>query len=156
MLRRAHFALFVSCLAYTLTLLLPGPIVRWLVGRVTRFPSSAVASTASFISRPYSVRQALHLARFEMDEITEDRWADDIWHAGKDGPQLTFLFGDEDHWVAADARDELIRSRRATEGRPGARMEIDEMQVPHSFCIRDSKVVADRTSKIVRQVIKPS
>lgn len=85
-----------------------------------------------------------------MNEIMEDRWSSDIWHAGADGPRLAFLFGQEDNWVSADAREELLQNHGRTSERQGAIMEIDGTEIPHSFCIRDSQAVAERTAEFMR------
>ena len=83
------------------------------------------------------------MARDEMNEITADRWDEDIWGAadsssGVRRPKLVFYFGRDDHWVADHTRDELIAARgRGKEGEPWkAKMLIDDLGVPHSFCIR--------------------
>ena len=120
---------------------------------MTKFPQPAVWTTADFIRRPHAVQQALHLARHEMDEIRADMWADSLWHAGEEGPKVHLIFGEDDHWVGDEARDELMATRRATQGRPGATMEIDEMGIPHSFCIRDSEAVVEKTAKVVKGML---
>ena len=85
------------------------------------------------------------MARDEMREITEDRWDEDLWgpatsSPGSTRPKLVFYFGKDDHWVADHSRDELIAARGRSEGEQpwGARMMIDDLGIPHSFCIRKS------------------
>lgn len=82
-----------------------------------------------------------HMAKDEMNEITEDRWDEDVWGAATESesprPKLIFYFGKRDHWVADHTRDELIAARAYQDGgeewKP--RMLIDEEGIPHSFPI---------------------
>lgn len=78
------------------------------------------------------------MARDEMDEITDDRWDEDIWGSlaaaalasssssssvsptntcisESHPPKLFFYFGRADHWVADHTRDELMASRAASQ-----------------------------------------
>ena len=80
-----------------------------------------------------------------MVEITEDRWDEDMWGAATpspdyERPKLVFYFGTNDHWVADHTRDQLIAARgyqeKGEDWKP--RMFIDDMGIPHSFCIRKS------------------
>lgn len=81
------------------------------------------------------------MAKDEMNEITEDRWDEDIWGAATESAsprlKLIFYFGKRDHWVADHTRDELIAARAYRDGgeewKP--RMLIDEEGIPHSFPI---------------------
>ena len=80
-----------------------------------------------------------------MIQIAEDRWDEDIWGAALPSldhprPKLVFYFGTDDHWVADHTRDRLIAARGY---RPGGedwkpRMYIDDLGIPHSFCISKS------------------
>lgn len=86
------------------------------------------------------------MAKDEMDNITEDRWDEDIWgieHEEPDQkrqvPKLIFYFGENDHWVANHTRDALIAARgRAEDDTSSSKpiMMIDENGVDHGFCIR--------------------
>lgn len=85
-----------------------------------------------------------HMARDEMNEITEDRWDDEIWGCAEPTtafprPKLIFYFGKNDHWVADHTRDQLIAAR-ASNGVESwkPKMYIDQLDIPHSFCIRES------------------
>jgi len=85
----------------------------------------------------------------EMDEITEDRWDEDIWGASTSAStsspassssssaadssaisqprapaKLFFLFGRSDHWVADHTRDELMASRGVQT--PGGKTTTDQ------------------------------
>ena len=96
-----------------------------------------------------------------MLEITADKWDQQIWGSSTSTKSSSkiFLFGTNDHWVADKARDELILTR----GRPSAydavseawkpKMLIDEAGIPHSWCIRDSEEVAERTVGFLEEVI---
>lgn len=78
------------------------------------------------------------MAADEMQEITADKWSDDIWGMSSTAKQplskLVFYFGRNDHWVAERTRDEIIAMRGKTKG--GHRMMVCEDGVPHAFCIR--------------------
>ena len=85
------------------------------------------------------------MARDELNEITQDRWDEDIWGSVEPStsprPKLVFYFGGSDHWVADHIRDELIKRRGIGEDGKDtwkAHMYIDEDGIPHSFCIRES------------------
>jgi len=90
------------------------------------------------------------MARDEMDEITEDRWEDDIWGSvlrdtgtssssssakgaveatvmeHHDPPKLFFLFGRTDHWVADHTRDELMAARGTVKAGRSSSMRNEE------------------------------
>ena len=93
------------------------------------------------------------MARDEMVTIRSDVWDTEIWGAAHQSPsphprpKLRFLFGQNDHWVADETRDDLIRARAFGEDHDGSggngikktehwkpRMEVDEGW-PHGFCI---------------------
>ncbi|KAF2181869.1 hypothetical protein K469DRAFT_588844 [Zopfia rhizophila CBS 207.26] len=167
LLRRSGFALFVSILAKSLTLVLPARLLAFLISALMSFPSDAATVTSSFIKSPGGVRQALqvlllhypykgtncvrHMARDEMNTITTDAWDTEIWGAAHPSlnpwprPILRFLFARSDHWVANETRDELIKVRGANEAgdveewKP--KMEIDEEEGwVHGFCISNIPV----------------
>ncbi|KAF1953189.1 hypothetical protein CC80DRAFT_494808 [Byssothecium circinans] len=177
------FAHYASLAAKTLTFALPTSFLTSLIRTVLRFPRDAADVTASFINSPHGVEQALHMARDEMLQITSDTWDTEIWGAahasshahGHARPVLRFLFAKEDHWVADETRDELIRIRgrsvgsgKNIEGEESASegedseveewkpvMEIDEEEGwQHGFCIRDSVPVAERVFGYVRDIVE--
>jgi pimeloyl-ACP methyl ester carboxylesterase len=163
-----HFARISSFLAFILTYLIPTSFLTLLIATVLRFPSSAAKVTASFIKSPHGVYQALHLARDEMLQITSDSWDTEIWGAAHVSthaharPIIRFLFAEEDHWVANETRDELIRARGLIrEGDGGEEedwkpvMEIDEEEGwPHGFCIKHSVPVAERVFGYVKDIVE--
>lgn len=84
------------------------------------------------------------MARDEMAQITADRWDEDIWGAAMPAidnprPRLVFYFGKDDHWVANRSRNELIAKHgwRNNGEDWKARMFVDEVGIPHAFCISE-------------------
>ncbi|KAI7271954.1 hypothetical protein KC345_g7158 [Hortaea werneckii] len=59
--------------------LLPFWVVAYLVALVAGMPNTMATITAAFLCSENGVRQALHMARDEMHEITDDKFSDDIW-----------------------------------------------------------------------------
>ena len=130
------------------------------------FPADAAYVTASFVKSPHGVRQALHMARDEMREITTDAWDDDIWGAldpsthPHSRPILRFLFAKTDHWVADETRDELMKVRGRLGDDSGdevwkPKMEVDvEEGWVHGFCIKQSVPVAERVSGWIKDIIQ--
>lgn len=139
-----NLPLIASLLATLLTFFVPTLILTELLALVLGHPSDAARVTAEFLKSPHGVQQALHMARDELASINHDAWDAEVWGAadpsavGAPRPKLFFLFGQQDHWVADETRDELIkargRGRKDTEKwRP--LMEVDESGIPHGFCI---------------------
>jgi hypothetical protein len=91
------------------------------------------------------------MARFELLEMTNDKWSDDVWNGPMstissqnhpfDRPKLYFYWGDNDHWIDNSTRDSVIASRarkgsgKEDEWKPT--MEIDTHGTPHDFCISE-------------------
>lgn len=87
------------------------------------------------------------MGKDEMLSISTDKWDSEIWGAahpsatGTPRPKLFFYFGERDHWVADRTRADLMlaRGRRGMHGGTDEewkpRMEVDDMGVPHGFCI---------------------
>ena len=94
------------------------------------------------------------MARDEMVTIRSDVWDTEVWGAAHQspsshpGPKLRFLFSQNDHWVADETMDDLIRVRTIGNDHDGSggsgikrtehwkpRMEVDEEGWPHGFCI---------------------
>jgi hypothetical protein len=100
------------------------------------FPPPAAEATTNFLKSKNGVRQALHMANHEMQEITTDNWSHEIWGSADAGSSnLTFYFDKEDHWVANQTRDDLIAARGGNEEWM-PKMIVDE-GVPHGFCISE-------------------
>ncbi|KAK8247617.1 hypothetical protein HDK77DRAFT_425932 [Phyllosticta capitalensis] len=114
-------ALILHMLATLLTFWIPSALLFHLVQLVARMPEDAARTTTAFIKSRHGIRQALHMARDELRTITHDKWDAELWGAALPSdlqqkqraprPQLYFLFGRKDHWVADETRDELIRLR---------------------------------------------
>lgn len=138
------------------------------------FPTDAAVTTAAFIKSRWGIAQALHMARDEMATIRSDMWDAEIWGTANESPfphprpKLRFLFGQNDHWVADETRDDLIRTRasvRDYDEKTGSDiekteqwkpiMEVDEEEGwPHGFCIKHSVPVATRVKLYVEDIVK--
>jgi hypothetical protein len=119
------------------------------------------------------------MGKYEMRQIDSDtRWSEELWGGetiedatakvvnGDVGmetsvrPRLYFYWGGNDHWVAEETRDTLIRTRgrsgtgKDDEGKPV--MEIDSYGTPHGFCVTEdgSKVVAGKVAEYVEEIVK--
>jgi len=140
--------------------------LKWLVGLVTRMPDDAAEVTTRFLRSRMGIWQALHMAKDEMEQITEDRWDKDIWGAENEDadhkfevPKLIFYFGQNDHWVADHTRDQLIASRGRGDGETKSSkpiMLIDENGVDHGFCIRHSESVAEKVKVWIEDLMSDS
>jgi hypothetical protein len=160
----------VHTIAKALFYFVPLSIVTWLVQLVTRMPKAGASITAQFLQSKYGVRQALHMAKDELAQLTHDKWSDDFWgtsatlgsvietsateNAGSvqvqhsssstssSRAQLHFYWGSDDHWIAQDTRDRIIKARARVEGRDGDDskpiMEIDNNGIGHAFCLSES------------------
>lgn len=120
-----------------------------LIQRLTGHNEGAAKVTSAFLRSNYGVLQALYMGRFELLEMTHDKWSDDVWNGPSyanetekpqiDRPKLYFYWGENDHWIANSTRDAVIASRArrgsdpADEGKP--HMEVDLHGIPHDFCI---------------------
>lgn len=132
--------------------LLPHWTMMLFVRYVLSFPPHAADTTLRFLSSRGGVRQALFLGRDELLRIGPDKWEDELWETvdggvsvdeGReyeeteevDNPKFVILFGENDHWVANDVRDEFIARRKAHKKNRAA-IVLDERGWPHDFCIR--------------------
>ncbi|KAG9233450.1 hypothetical protein BJ875DRAFT_464131 [Amylocarpus encephaloides] len=151
-----------SAAAAALIRLTPTSMLRWLVGLVTRMPEDSAAVTTRFLTSKMGIWQALHMAKDEMDTITEDKWDEDIWgieHQNVDSkleiPKLVFYFGENDHWVASHTRDTLIAARASGDQEMSSSrpiMLIDENSIPHGFCIRHSEGIAEKVAGWIQTI----
>lgn len=164
------FPILLQAGASALTCILPQFWLRTVVQRVTGMKSDRnLDTTISLLQTSGAVRQALFMARYEMLEINENTWADEVWGAASsavdDGavhhpmrstdaapvrgeethvlwkaPKHFFLFAKQDHWIADATRDSIVK---AHEGR--ARVVIDtdgEMSLVHAWCLDKNDTVA--------------
>ncbi|MCJ1403168.1 hypothetical protein MMC11_006391 [Xylographa trunciseda] len=154
-----NFPQIISSLMKVVAAVIPQKALLNIVKFVARMPDEAANVTLEFLCSHKGVHQALYLARDEMQEITEDRWDEDLWGTNTVSPysskiKLVFYFGKSDHWVADHIRDELIKTRAAQEGdswKP--KMIIDDEDIPHGFCIRHSSIAAIKTAAFVEEII---
>ncbi|KAL1898169.1 hypothetical protein Sste5346_003575 [Sporothrix stenoceras] len=133
--------------------LLPVWLLAAVVRFVLRFPPHAAAVTLRFLASRGGVRQALFLGRDELRNIGPDEWEDELWEVASAGyaneknskhqrPKFVILFGEDDHWVANDVRDDFI-ARRNAHAASRAQILLDERGWPHDFCIRHGEEVAE-------------
>ena len=87
-----------------------------------------------------------YMAADEMREITSDKWDHEIWGIAapdtssereRKPARLVFYFGRNDHWVAEQTRDDIIKARgsKAAKNGDGPKMVVCEENVVHGFCI---------------------
>ena len=121
------------------------------IRRVMGFPPHAVAATVRFLTSRDGVWQGIHMGKDEMNVISEDRWADELWEVADEAlahksemPKFFFFFAKQDHWVANECRDEFIQKREEHANRDApatkrgrTRIVVDEGDLPHDFCIRE-------------------
>ena len=157
--RLPAFPQLVALACKSLTVLTPSFLLRWLVKRLTRFGDRATAITITFLSSTYGVKSSMEMARDEMNAIKTDQWDSEVWGAaepsvtGRPRPKLFFFFGRQDHWVADNTREALIKCRGGSEEwQP--RMEIDEDGLPHGFCIAHAEPVAAKCARYVEEVVQ--
>ncbi|KAH0610061.1 uncharacterized protein H6S33_012607 [Morchella sextelata] len=151
----AYLPLLISHLSHPLSLL-PTRLVYAMIRLLTFHPPSATATTLSLLTTPGAVFQALSMARDEMAEITHDRWDYGIWGSEKAGvSRLWFYFGKNDHWVAEETREAIMKTRgrgMGEEWKP--RMVLDEGGVPHGFCIEHGEVMAEKVAGWVKGMLE--
>ncbi|KAF2669088.1 hypothetical protein BT63DRAFT_413555 [Microthyrium microscopicum] len=160
--RVPFFPTLTSSLVHTLRLTLPRPVFVKLTHLISRMQAHNLSVTVAWLRSPRGVHQTLAMAADEMRTIGRDRWDAEVWGAVHPSPsnvarpKLYFYFGERDHWVADETRDDLMRLRgRGEEGdewRPW--MEIDRLEVPHGFSIKHSAVVADKVLEYVDSIVR--
>lgn len=150
-----------------LTVAIPARLLSGLVKLVTGSTEDLAETATAFFKSRIAVQEALsveslhnvyqnvanahgrHMLRDELNEMTEDKWDDEIWGAAALDAQssrtkLVFYFAAKDGWIADQTRDDLIKARALKEDEPDQfkpRMYIDDAGVPHDFCVSklDSK-----------------
>lgn len=120
--------------------------LRWIVANVLGFTAQTADVTARWLKSRDGVLQAIHLGKSELATIREEAWEEELWEVaegqddGTDTPKFFMLYGKSDHWVADHLRDEFVARRREHGERGGrTRIEIDEGDLPHAFCTRESE-----------------
>ncbi|KAK3359464.1 hypothetical protein B0T25DRAFT_533040 [Lasiosphaeria hispida] len=126
---------------------------------VMGFPAHVAGTTARFLKSRDGIWQAIHLAKDELKHITEEKWSEDLWEiADVDGSEgaadkFFFYFGEKDHWVADECRNEFIERRKGhAKGR--TTVVVDEDKIPHAFCIHHSEQVAEKVMVWVDEIAK--
>lgn len=164
----------------SLTRYLPTSWVQGLVRRVTGMKrQDMIDVTVNFLQRPGCVRQSLHLAGWEMKEIGEENWSDAIWGACEPEPEEQtmgaiapgreadtvkvgvgvewkapthyFLFAKEDHWVANETRETMIRTMG---GRARVVVDEGEMGLVHAWCLEQGELVAEVVGGWMREILR--
>ncbi|OAL35587.1 hypothetical protein AYO20_05206 [Fonsecaea nubica] len=132
---------FLPSLAHTLLhtvllKLLPSMLFAALVSRLTgmRAGSHGFETTIAFLKSTQGVKQALFMARGEMDEIRRGTWGQEVWaashnHSHSDSwnaedecgtstssPRLFFWFAKKDHWVADVTKEAIFQRKPADVG----------------------------------------
>ncbi|EER27373.1 hypothetical protein D8B26_006571 [Coccidioides posadasii str. Silveira] len=141
----------------------PAPVIRrWVRHTMKDPPEDALDTTIAFLKSRTGIRQALHLAVEEMEQIGPDKWSDEIWGISEQNKpsddveshltKLVFYFGRNDHWVAEKTRDEIIQARSSKGGR-GPKMIVCDDGIEHGFCIRHNEIMADKVSGFIRDII---
>ncbi|ORY71390.1 uncharacterized protein BCR38DRAFT_416668 [Pseudomassariella vexata] len=127
----------------------PYVALHWFVSTILGFPQHAATVTTNFLKSRDGVWQALYMGMDEMEVIGEDTWDEELWeiadeaHAHhKSPPKFYFFFGNNDHWVASHLRDAFIVKRDKQVDR--TKVMVDEGDLPHAFCIKHSKIVAEK------------
>ncbi|KAI1204570.1 uncharacterized protein F4807DRAFT_465481 [Annulohypoxylon truncatum] len=143
--------------AQTFLHLVPQSALHWIVSKVLRFPAHAAGVTTRWLKSRDGVWQTLHMGMDEMKVIGEDSWDEELWEIAHDAkahdkvvPKFFFFFGRNDDWVASHYRDEFIRKREKQTDR--TKLIVDEGNIPHAFCIKDSEVVAEKVSTWINQI----
>ncbi|KAI4165905.1 MAG: hypothetical protein LQ342_000336 [Letrouitia transgressa] len=167
-LRIPHFAEIAGACVKPLAVLVPMTVLYYLVKLFTWFPDHAARTTAAFIKSRTGVKQSLHLAKDEMNTITDDHWGEEVWGAATApgttrgdtiNSNLIFYWGQNDKWVAAKTRNNLIEARGYRKPKtPGncsetwkPTMFVDD--IPHGFCI--SRYITPRRTSDAESNVSP-
>ncbi|KIN05902.1 hypothetical protein OIDMADRAFT_112461 [Oidiodendron maius Zn] len=161
-LRMSGFPRLVGFLVNTLTWLAPRSAVKAFARLMTGMEEEPLEVTTKFLTSRMGVWQALYLGKDEMENITEDKWDNDVWGVEHEDaasmvriPKLIFYFGAADYWVANHTRDALIAARGRVREKSSSKpvMLIDENGLDHAFCTRQSETVAEKVSLWVNEII---
>lgn len=126
--------------------LVPTAALRYILQRFMGFPEHAAEVTLNFLRSRDGIWQAIHMGKDELKVIGEETWKDELWgiaeeadKEGSDVPKFYMYYGQGDHWVADECRDEFIARRNGHaqrgEQRGKTRIVVDEDKIPHAFCI---------------------
>jgi hypothetical protein len=116
--------------------------------------ATAASITASFVSSPPAVLEALSLAREEMVHIATL----DALLLEKHADKFTFYWGEgsSDGWVTESAVDEIVAIAGSGTGNgngkgKGARLLRCDQGMPHAFCISHGKHMATKCARWLRE-----
>ncbi|KAI7184808.1 hypothetical protein KC363_g7506 [Hortaea werneckii] len=115
--------------------LLPFWVVVYLVALITGMPNNMATVTAVFLCSANGVQQALHMARDEMHEITDDKFSDDVW--GTSGAE-----GDEAKVLQSKAT--AVVSKQADDASSGSHMRRPTTKL-YFYWGKNDHWVADKT-----------
>ncbi|KAF7881026.1 uncharacterized protein EAF02_006917 [Botrytis sinoallii] len=167
-----NFPVLASSTAKMLLYCAPNVVLDFLVKKITGMPEEAAKVTTSFLRSKNGILQALHLARDEMNTITDDKWDSEIWgvehseSSQSSPPKLIFYFGENDHWVASHTRDALIAARGSPVPSASSTssfsiketnkpiMMIDKEGIDHGFCINHSETMAAKVKDWIDKIIQ--
>ncbi|RKU44049.1 hypothetical protein DL546_005742 [Coniochaeta pulveracea] len=124
----------------------PTTALRYILRRVMGFPEHAAEVTLNFLRSRDGIWQAIHMGKDELKVIGEETWKDELWEIaeetdkeGSEVPKFYMYYGQGDHWVANECRDEFIARRNDHAQREGKRAKtkivVDEDNIPHAFCL---------------------
>ncbi|KAF7897209.1 hypothetical protein EAF00_005437 [Botryotinia globosa] len=166
-----NFPVLASSTAKMLLYCAPNVVLDFLVKKITGMPEEAAKVTTSFLRSKTGIWQALHLARDEMNIITDDKWDSEIWgvehseSSQSSPPKLIFYFGENDHWVASHTRDALIAARASPVPASASStssfsiketnkpiMMIDKEGIDHGFCINHSETMATKVKDWIDKI----
>ncbi|KUL86274.1 hypothetical protein ZTR_08373 [Talaromyces verruculosus] len=164
---------YIAKAVYKLPLSWSNALVRYM----TSFPSDALYTTRMFFGSRTGVAQALHLVKFEFDEIKLSRWeasfrsiASHHQHQKQEGRQfpIRIFFGANDHWVDNELRDAFIYkycdpSGPLAFGKEGLDLQAridpsrdgdeESVVIPHDFSIGHSEHVVPYVADYVEEII---
>ncbi|TGO14212.1 hypothetical protein BTUL_0056g00200 [Botrytis tulipae] len=184
-----NFPVLASSTAKMLLYCAPNVVLDFLVKKITGMPEEAAKVTTSFLRSKNGIWQALyvhlpldhdntdgvfrHLARDEMNIITDDKWDSEIWgvehseSSQSSPPKLIFYFGENDHWVASHTRDALIAARASPVSTSASStssfsikennkpiMMIDKEGIDHGFCINHSETMAAKVKDWIEKIVQ--
>ncbi|KAK1834116.1 hypothetical protein QBC39DRAFT_31566 [Podospora conica] len=148
------FPSVVGMLAFCLSSILPTILLYYIVRLVTWFPPQAASTLVRFLKSKTGVKQALSIGLDEMRTITEDKWTDDVWGSGLSNDPMLFMYlGSNDLYVPNSARDDLILTRGTVPGSHRPRALIDDLGIPHGWCIKHGDPIASKVAPWVEEVI---
>ncbi|KAL7799923.1 hypothetical protein V8C37DRAFT_97168 [Trichoderma ceciliae] len=159
-----HLAKFALCC-------IPFACLLWIMTGIMGFTPQTAEVTARWLKSRDGVWQAIHLGLSELRTICEEKWEEELWEAAveedddddtdscnhsrgeapahgespscleaspRQTPRFFLFYGKHDHWVANHLRDAFIEKRSE---RGHTRIQIDQGDIPHAFCVRERKLL---------------